>query len=136
MLLSGLDLIGGGIEDALDRGAHVRVLTTDYMGITEPGALGWLLDRSTRPGSGTGTLEARVFSDPMMSFHPKAYLFWSSAGGDGVGFVGSSNVSRSGLAGGIEWNVRTGEVPLLRQGFERLWEDERSAPLTDDWLSR
>jgi len=150
VLRSGLDLIGGGIDDALDRGAQVRVLTTDYLGITERAALGWLLDRMAVPvreapgrpdlvdgiarieldaPSRRGTLEARVFTDATVSFHPKAYLFWSSAGGPGVGFVGSSNVSRSGLAGGIEWNLRTDEAPLLHQGFQRLWEDRRSAPL-------
>ena len=135
VLRSGLALIAGELDDAIDRGASVRVLTTDYMGITEPSALGWLLDRTSADGAlRSGQLRARVFSDPMLSFHPKAYLFWSSQNQGGVGFVGSSNVSRSGLSSGIEWNVRTDAMPLLRSGFDQLWDDPRSVPLTTGWL--
>lgn len=159
IMRSGLDLLAGGIEDALDRGAQVRVLTTDYLGITERSALGWLLDRmsptdSARavgiPGvdasedlddgvsarrSPPGSLVVRVFSDTTLSFHPKSYIFWASGGQSGVGFVGSSNLSRSGLSSGIEWNMRTDEVPLLRAGFDRLWEDRRSRLLDEGWLA-
>ena len=42
--MSGLNLLIGPLEDALERGAHVRVLTTDYLGLTEPGALARLHD--------------------------------------------------------------------------------------------
>lgn len=45
VMRSGLELIGGSMANAIDRGACVRVLTTDYMGITERSAVGWLLDR-------------------------------------------------------------------------------------------
>ncbi len=138
VMLSGIDLIGGGIEDALDRGARVRVLATDYLGVTEPSALAWLLDRSVT-GTGVtarpGQLEVKVFSDPLTSFHPKAYLFWSSQLRQGQAFVGSSNMSRSGLLGGIEWNLRTVELPLLRAGFESLWFDARARDLTEEWLA-
>lgn len=115
VMLSGLDLVGDGLDDAVARGAHVRVLTTDYLGITEPAALDWLLERTQPELQPTrlGSLAAKVFSDQPISFHPKAYLFWNSATGEGVGFVGSSNLSRSGLGGGIEWDVRTSEVPEL-----------------------
>lgn len=135
VMWSGLHLLAGSIEDALDRGAQVRVLTTDYLGITERAALGWLLDRSASSEAGTGGLAVRVFSDETLSFHPKAYLFWSSTSDAGIGFVGSSNISRSGLQSGIEWNMRTEELPLLRQGFEHLWRDRRSRTLTEDLLA-
>lgn len=134
VMWSGLEMLAGEIEDAIARGAQIRVLTTDYMGITEHAALGWMLDRSSHDRSGSGGLTVRIFSDPMLSFHPKAYLFWSSGTGDGVGFVGSSNMSRSGLSSGIEWNMRTDELLLLREGFERLWLDGRSQVLTEELL--
>ena len=38
------------------------------------------------------------------SFHPKSWIFESPEGD--VAFVGSSNVSRSALESGIEWNLR------------------------------
>jgi diadenosine tetraphosphate (Ap4A) HIT family hydrolase len=72
IMRSGLDLIGRHLEDALDRGTRVRILTTDYLHITDADALTRLLDLA----DGTdGRLETRVFHDETTSFHPKAYLF-------------------------------------------------------------
>ena len=48
--------------------------------------------------------------------------------------MGSSNLSRSGIKDGVEWNLVTGPaVPLVPQ-FEQLWDDPRSALLTHGWL--
>jgi len=97
---SGIELIARRVDEALQRGAHIRLLTTDYLQITDTEALGFFLDRlSDGPG---GQLHVRVFSDPATSFHPKAYIFSSSLTGDGVGFVGSSNLTRSGITAGVE----------------------------------
>lgn len=132
VMRSGIDLIARHLDDALARGARVRLLTTDYLEVTDSSALGFFLDRvGVHP---TGTLEAKVFSDPATSFHPKAYLFWSSTTGDGVAFVGSSNLSRSGITTGVEWNLETRHVAELVAAFETLWEDDRAVPLTADWL--
>lgn len=138
VLLSGLKLLAGAIEDALDRGASIRILTTDYLAITEKAALGWLLDRMNPPNPkpNQGSLQVQIFRDPKVSFHPKSYIFWTSTGGSGVGFVGSSNLSASALAGGIEWNLRTEEVPILRTSFETLWSDERSVVLDAHFLNQ
>ncbi|GIU85471.1 MAG: hypothetical protein KatS3mg008_2246 [Acidimicrobiales bacterium] len=134
VMRSGVDLVARHLDDALGRGATVRLLTTDYLQITDTSALGFFLDRSH--GDGPGSLEVRVFSDPATSFHPKAYIFWSSSSGDGVAFVGSSNLSRSGIVGGIEWNVETRHVAELRAEFESLWSDPRAIPVTHRWLER
>ncbi|MCX7620560.1 MAG: DEAD/DEAH box helicase family protein [Acidimicrobiales bacterium] len=133
IMRSGLDLIAHYLDRALDRGADIRLLTTDYLNITDSSALAFFLDR-TAASSSAGGLQVRVFSDDSTSFHPKAYLFWSSASGDGVGFVGSSNLSRSGIAAGIEWNIETHHLAGLVKEFERLWNDPRALPLTADWL--
>lgn len=132
IMRSGLELIAGHLDDALARGAHLRLLTTDYLQITDTSALGYFLDRVDQPGP--GQLSARVFTDPATSFHPKAYLFWSSLSGDGVAYVGSSNLSRSGISTGVEWNIRTGHLQQLRTEFDALWADPRSTPLTPDLL--
>lgn len=131
VMRSGIDLIARHVDDALDRGAKIRLLTTDYLSITDTTALGYFLDRASDDGT---ALEARVFHDPATSFHPKAYLFSSSTTPDGVAFVGSSNLSRSALERGVEWNIRTRHVGDLTDQFVALWNDERVVPLTNEWL--
>lgn len=134
VMRSGLNLVARHLDDALARGARIRLLTTDYLGITDTSALGHFLDRVDDPGP--GELAARIFSDPATSFHPKAYLFWSSETGEGTAYVGSSNLSRSGISGGVEWNIRTSAVTGLVREFETLWTDDRAVPLTHGWLAR
>lgn len=134
---SGVRVIDAGLEDALERGMRVRLLTTDYLSTTEPEALARLLDLSETfqaTADIPGSLDVRVFSDAMTSFHPKGYLFWSSATRAGVSTVGSSNLSRSGLRSGIEWNLTTPRTADLVDRFDDLWNDFRSSALTHDWL--
>ena len=133
VMRSGIDIVKGRLDDALARGAHIRLLTTDYLQVTDASALGFFLDRLDT--GGPGKLEARVFSDPSTSFHPKAYIFSSSSSGSGVAFVGSSNLSYSGISTGVEWNVETREVTTLVKQFERLWTDVRALPLNAEWLA-
>jgi diadenosine tetraphosphate (Ap4A) HIT family hydrolase/HKD family nuclease len=100
VMRSGLQLVDEALQDALARGAEVRILTTDYMGVTEHAALARLLDLV----EDFAGLQVRVFRDPGTSFHPKAYLFWSSRTDAVRVLVGSSNLSRSGLVDGVEWS--------------------------------
>ncbi|WP_024440929.1 DUF3427 domain-containing protein [Mycobacterium sp. UM_WGJ] len=130
--MSGLNLIIGALQDALERAATVRILTTDYLSLTELAALARLHDlMDDHPDE----LDVRVFHDPDVSFHPKAYLFYSSHGRAEAAFVGSSNLSRSGLDSGIEWNLLVGATAELRERFQALWRDERSLPLTDELIA-
>ncbi len=131
ILLSGLELLESGLEDALGTGAVVRVLTTDYLHVTESTALAWLFDRQS-----DSQLETRIYTGGTLSFHPKSYVFYDACGTNGCGFVGSSNVSRSGLAGGIEWNLQATSWAPLRAAFDELWVDDRTLPLTEAWLSK
>jgi superfamily II DNA or RNA helicase/HKD family nuclease/diadenosine tetraphosphate (Ap4A) HIT family hydrolase len=129
--VSGLELLAGGLLDALQRGAEARILTTDYLGITEREALSRLHDLlQDHPEN----LDVRVFQDPAVSFHPKAYIFYSAGGGDEAAFVGSSNVSQSGLDGGIEWNLLIGSARDARDSFLKLWNDRRAVPLTESLI--
>ncbi len=133
VMWSGIQHIGRHLDEALERGAHVRLLTTDYLQVTDTRSLGFFLDRLT--DGPVGKLEARVFSDPSTSFHPKAYIFTSSATRDGVAFVGSSNLSHSGIASGVEWNIQTTGTRKLVEEFNQLWNDDRSVQLDQDWLT-
>ena len=130
--VSGLNLLMGPLEDALERGAQVRILTTDYLGLTELTALARLHDLMDDYPE---TMGVRIFHDPEVSFHPKAYLFYSTAGPASGAFVGSSNLSSSGLNGGIEWNLLVGSIGELKERFGALWLDPRSLPLTGDLIA-
>ena len=141
---SGTQLLWPRLAEVLDRGGRVRLLTGDYLGITEPSALVELLNLAERDG---GTLELRVFntsapgfsSDLPRAFHPKAYIFEQSEGA-GSAFVGSSNLSASALKHGIEWNYqvissrdRIG-YGAIRSAFEKLFVHPATTQLTIDWI--
>ena len=147
---SGVALLESELRDALLRGVHVRLLTGDYLGITRPDALrallsldesiSMLLDETDAPDLKRGVLELRVLesaSMPEASFHPKAWLFeWADGGG--IGFVGSSNLSRAALLTGIEWNLAVDKSHdektflELQNAFQALWQ--RAATVTHPWI--
>ncbi|MDC0671794.1 DEAD/DEAH box helicase family protein [Nannocystis radixulma] len=133
VMVSGLREIVDELDDALERGARVRVLTGDTLGITEPEALGLLLARAS------DRLEVRMHCCPRgQTFHAKAYVF-VAADERGVAYVGSSNLSRSALREGIEWNLRAvaeqAEFAAIRARFEALWRDPCAQVLTPTLLA-
>ncbi|MBI3726265.1 DEAD/DEAH box helicase family protein [bacterium] len=145
---SGLELLKSPILSALARGARVRILTGDYLNITQADALKMLLDwaslgRWTEDAAITsGALESRVIEVERLegttrSFHPKSWRF--EGPGLGSAFVGSSNVSRGALATGIEWNLRSDRdrdpaaYELIARAFESLWP--RATSLTAEWVA-
>jgi superfamily II DNA or RNA helicase/diadenosine tetraphosphate (Ap4A) HIT family hydrolase len=127
---SGLERIETALEAALRGGAVVRLLTGDYLDITQVEALELLLDWQAT-AIGAGTFEARVVEVERLpgrtrSFHPKA---WHLEGeGFGAAFVGSSNLSRSALDTGVEWNLRVDRDRdahawgRVRAAFAGLWD--------------
>ena len=137
---SGLGVLRPLLEEAIKaRDARFRIVTGDYLGITQPEALeqlrGW-------EALFEGRVEVRVIETANLpgasrSFHPKSWLF-ESADGD-VAFVGSSNVSRSALESGIEWNLRLDRRldpegwGRVADGFETWWQ--RGCLLTPEWLA-
>nr|WP_255407417.1 phospholipase D-like domain-containing protein [Sporosarcina sp. P13] len=72
------------------------MLTGDYLSITQPDALQMLVDALP-------TAEIHMIESGGTSFHPKAYLFKSKDHATVI--IGSSNLSRSALISGIEWNL-------------------------------
>lgn len=124
---SGLDLIQSELMDRLEMPSRVRILTTDYMGITEPSALRRLMDLTGRDDY---DLEVRLFQDPATSFHAKAYIFWSTQdGGSNRLIVGSSNLTRMALTEGVEWNLSSEAPDDVLDRFDLIWNDPRSKPL-------
>jgi diadenosine tetraphosphate (Ap4A) HIT family hydrolase/HKD family nuclease len=138
VLESGVELLEEHLRDLLDRGARIRLLTGDYLGITDPQALLRLLD--LREGT-SGELDLRVFETQGVSFHPKAYIFHFSMPPDsGVAYVGSSNLSAEALGQGIEWNYRV--IPAenrdgfqaVFKAFESLFRHPKTRPVDIDWI--
>lgn len=96
LMESGVKMILDDLEQALERGAKIRILTGNYLGITQPRALYLIKDKLG------DQVELRFYNDRGRSFHPKAYIFRN--GDWGEIYIGSSNISKSALTSGIEWN--------------------------------
>ncbi|MGL5597610.1 MAG: phospholipase D-like domain-containing protein, partial [Aeromonas sp.] len=99
---SGLVLLRKALHNALSRGAHLRVITSDYLDVTEPVALRELLKFDSN------CTTALIYqSQGNRGFHLKSYLFIQhneDAKISGQAFVGSSNVSAAALTDSLEWN--------------------------------
>lgn len=102
LMESGVRLLEKDLREALERNIPIRILTGNYLNITQPSAL-YLLKEILGD-----KVDLRFYKDKSRSFHPKAYIFEYEDGGDI--FVGSSNVSRSALTYGIEWNYRISKL--------------------------
>lgn len=99
LMESGVKMILPDLREAINRGVKVRILTGKYLGITQPTAL-YLLKSEFGD-----KIDLRFYyTQTEQAFHPKAYFFHKKNGSDV--FVGSSNISRSALTSGIEWNYR------------------------------
>ena len=146
ILESGLTRIESLLLDVLDSGGRVRVVTGDYLDVTEPRALLRLLDMQAaieHPDDYDqcrGRLECRVFqTDAALGFHPKAYLIGRNSG-ERLAYVGSSNLTRAALERGVEWNYRLtkqGEpraIATIEAEFEKLIHHPRAVLLTEDWV--
>lgn len=98
LMESGVKLILKDLKQAVDRGVSIRILTGNYLKITQPSAL-YLLK-----GELKDKVDLRFYNVPNKSFHPKSYMFHNKT--DSEIYVGSSNISRGALTNSIEWNYR------------------------------
>lgn len=98
LMESGVRLLEKDLKLIKEKNIPIRILTGNYLNITQPQALYLLKDIFG------DQVDLRFYNQPNRSFHPKAYIVEYQVGGDI--FVGSSNVSRSALTSGIEWNYR------------------------------
>ncbi|QIB50509.1 DUF3427 domain-containing protein [Pseudomonas sp. OIL-1] len=137
---TGLNLLLPDLLDVLQKErepapARVRILTSDYLDITDPEALRKL---SLLQDHGA---QVAVYESKGSSFHMKAYLFAGRRGGShwGRAFIGSSNISRQALQDGLEWNYQvdyppdTGYLEAVNR-FDELFRHPKVVPLTDNWI--
>ncbi len=112
----GTRLLAEQLTALRERGVPLRVITTTYLGGTERRAVDELVRRYGA--------EVRIrYEEQSTRLHAKAWLFRRDSGFD-TGYVGSSNLSKSALVDGLEWNVRISSVatPTLVRKFEATFD--------------
>lgn len=128
LMESGVKMLLEELDNALKRGARIRILTGNYLGITQPSAL-YLIKRKLGE-----RVDLRFYNEKARSFHPKSYIFHYAENSEL--YIGSSNISRSALTSGIEWNYRfTSTVDQKNYAkFYRTFEDlfENHSVIIDD----
>ncbi len=117
---AGINVIRRELEGFVRRGGTLRVIASVYTGSTEQRALDELV------GLGAGVKVS--FETDQTRLHAKAWLF-SRNSGFHTAYIGSSNLTRSALLEGLEWNVRLSAVDnaaiveRVRATFDQYWND-------------
>lgn len=133
LMESGVRMILKDLKAALSRGVQIRILTGNYLGITQPSAL-YLIKKELG-----NQIDLRFYNEKERSFHPKSYIFHYENTGEI--YIGSSNISRSALTSGIEWNYRFSSLEdkknfnLFYETFVDLFENH-SIEIDDEELAR
>ena len=116
---TGVTVLAPQFKLLAERGIAPRVLTTTYMGATDRRALDVLVNDY-------GAQVKVRFEKASTRLHAKAWLFRRHSGFD-TAYVGSSNLSRSALVDGLEWNVRlssvahAAQIAKFRTVFDSYW---------------
>ena len=112
LMESGVRMLLNDMKRALDRGVKIRILTGNYLGITQPSAL-YLIKSELGD-----RVDLRLYNETSRSFHPKSYIFHYESSNEI--YIGSSNISKSALTSGIEWNYRFSDT-LDKKNYELFY---------------
>jgi superfamily II DNA or RNA helicase len=118
----GLRLLMRQLEEFTNRGGKLRLITTTYVGATDAKSVEFL---SKLPNT-----EVKVsYNTQNERVHVKAYLFYRNTGFH-TAYIGSSNLSKSALTKGLEWNVKltNKEIPHVletaKNTFDTYWSSK------------
>jgi HKD family nuclease len=118
---SGIRIFQKELEEFARKGNSLKIITTSYMGATDLRAVEFL--------AGLPNCDVKVsYNAENERLHAKSYLFFRNTGFN-TGYIGSSNISRSALTSGLEWNLKvtTQEVSHIidkfAKTFETYWQD-------------
>ncbi len=119
---TGIRIFEKELFEFTERGGQLKIITTSYMGATDIKAVDYL--------SKLKNTEIKVsYNTENERLHAKAYLFLRNTGFH-TGYIGSSNISRSALTNGLEWNLKvtTREISHIidkfQKTFETYWQDK------------
>jgi superfamily II DNA or RNA helicase len=120
---SGFRILREGFDNLRNRNVKVRIITTTYMGASDPEAITAL--------SNYPNVEVKVSYDTNSTrLHAKAYYF-ERLSGYTTAYVGSSNMSNPAMTEGLEWNLKATQQDLpniikaFQAEFTNYWNDER-----------
>ncbi|MFX3660337.1 MAG: DEAD/DEAH box helicase family protein [Ectobacillus sp.] len=129
IMKSGVKLLKPALLEAAQRQADIKICTGDYLYITQPEALEELIGIHEN-------IQVKLFQSGGTSFHPKAYILENHE--SGMLFVGSSNLSRSALRNGVEWNLgmqKSAEQSTFEEAieeFSKLYNHENTIMLNHE----
>lgn len=125
---SGIRIFKDELESFTNSGHKLKIITTTYMGATDVKAIEFL--------SGLKNTEVKVsYNTDHERLHAKAYLFLRKTGFD-TGYIGSSNLSRSALTNGLEWNLKVTQkeighiIDKFKKTFSTYWANKEFEPYT------
>jgi superfamily II DNA or RNA helicase len=133
---AGLVLIEREIEEALERGAKGRIITSTYQNFTDIASLRTFNTWQNKYNSFECHLDFNCFDDN--GFHSKGYLFEYDDSIEII--VGSSNITRFALLKNIEWNISLVSKNNIEsydeamKNFEYLWD--RTFELADEIINK
>lgn len=120
--LSGLEMMLKELKAFTTKGNELRVITTTYMRATEYEAIRELAKLPN-------TTIKISYNTETTRLHAKAYIFCRNTGYH-TAYIGSSNISKSALTDGLEWNIKATQMELphiineVKNTFETYWHDE------------